>query len=160
MPLDLFLSWWPSNAPSAMTIFYFDSSAFLKLIIDEAGSDVAASMWDGADLVVSSRLARPEVAAALAAAVRSGRVDHRQDSRVQRRWTEIWGEVGAIELTERVAENATSAARQFALGGADAVHLASALALEDPGAVFAVWDRRLHAAAAAAGVSVVPRRLD
>jgi predicted nucleic acid-binding protein len=51
-------------------------------------------------------------------------------------------------------------ARVHALRGADAVHLASALAIGDPDLVVAVWDRRLHAGAKAAGVRVAPAQLD
>jgi predicted nucleic acid-binding protein len=54
-----------------MTLIYFDSSAFVKLLADEAGSDLAAQLWDGCDAAVASRLAYPEVRAALAAAARS-----------------------------------------------------------------------------------------
>ena len=51
-----------------MTIVYFDSSAFVKPVVDEDGSDLAAAQWDGCDAAVSSRLTYPEVCAALAAA--------------------------------------------------------------------------------------------
>lgn len=54
-----------------MAIVYFDSSAFLKLLIEQDGSDLAAALWDGCDVAVSSRLAYPEVRAALAAAGRA-----------------------------------------------------------------------------------------
>ena len=54
-----------------MTIVYFDSSAFVKLVVEEDGSEVAATLWDGCDAAVSSRLAYPEVRAALAAAGRA-----------------------------------------------------------------------------------------
>ena len=40
-----------------MTIVYFDSSAFVKLLVEEAGSELAAQLWDGCDAAVSSRLA-------------------------------------------------------------------------------------------------------
>ncbi len=40
-----------------MTIVYFDSSAFIKLIVEEDGSETAATLWDGCDVPVSSRLA-------------------------------------------------------------------------------------------------------
>ncbi len=50
-----------------MAIVYFDSSAFVKLVVDEDGSDLAALLWDGCDAAVASRLAYPEVRAALAA---------------------------------------------------------------------------------------------
>ena len=31
-----------------MTILYFDSSAFVKLVVEEDGSEVAATLWDAA----------------------------------------------------------------------------------------------------------------
>ncbi len=46
-----------------MSIVYFDSSAFVKLVVDEDGSELAAALWDGCDAAVSSRLAYPEVRA-------------------------------------------------------------------------------------------------
>jgi hypothetical protein len=49
-----------------VTIVYFDSSAFVKLLVEEDGSDLAATLWDGCDAAVSSRLAYPEVRAACA----------------------------------------------------------------------------------------------
>lgn len=57
-----------------MAIVYFDSSAFVKLLVDEEGSELAAALWDGCDAAASSRLAYPEVCAALAAAGRSRRL--------------------------------------------------------------------------------------
>jgi hypothetical protein len=36
------------------------------------------------------------------------------------------------------------------------VHLASALAIGEPDLIIAVWDRRLHAGALAAGTNVAP----
>jgi predicted nucleic acid-binding protein len=55
-------------------IAYFDSSALVKLVVDEPGSGDAAALWDGADAVVSSRVANVEVLAALAAARRATRL--------------------------------------------------------------------------------------
>ena len=40
-----------------MAIVYFDSSAFVKLVVEEDGSDFAADLWDGCDAAVSSKLA-------------------------------------------------------------------------------------------------------
>jgi predicted nucleic acid-binding protein len=50
-------------------------------------------------------------------------------------------------------------ARSHALRGADAVHLASALAISDPDLIIAVWDRRLYAGAANAGLRITPAQL-
>jgi uncharacterized protein len=41
----------------------------------------------------------------------------------------------------------------------DAVHLASALAVDDPDLILAVWDRRLHDGAATAGLPAAPAHL-
>ena len=69
-----------------MTVGYFDSSALVKLVIEEPGSDDAAALWDVADVLVSSRVAHPEVRAALAAAHRAGRLDDRGHRRAKRLW--------------------------------------------------------------------------
>lgn len=42
-----------------MAIVYFDSSAFVKLLVEEDGTDVAAALWDGCDAAFSSRIAYP-----------------------------------------------------------------------------------------------------
>ncbi len=44
-----------------MPIVHFDSSALVKLLVEEDGSDLAATLWDGCDAAVSRRLAYPEV---------------------------------------------------------------------------------------------------
>ncbi|MGH3156969.1 MAG: hypothetical protein ACRDNF_10390 [Streptosporangiaceae bacterium] len=40
-----------------MPLVCFGSSALAKLLVEEAGSDLAAELWDGCDAAVSSRLA-------------------------------------------------------------------------------------------------------
>ena len=58
-----------------MAIVYLDTSALVKLVVDEPGSALAAALWDGADLVVTSRLADAEVRAVLAGGRRAGRLE-------------------------------------------------------------------------------------
>ena len=70
-----------------------------------------------------------------------------------------WASVRPVELTAAVERRAGQLARTHAPRGADAVHLASALALADPDLVIAAWDRRLHAGAATAGLHVAPAEL-
>lgn len=142
-----------------MAIVYFDSSAFVKLVIDEVGSDLAAALWDGCDAAVSSRLAYPEVCAALAAARRARRLDADGHARAAALWDDYWAGVRAIGLTAPVAAAAGRLAHVHGLRGADAVHLASAGVLGAADTVFAVWDRRLHAGAAEVGMRLAPRTL-
>src|SRR5664280_2055590 len=89
-----------------MTIVYFDSSAFVKLVVEEDGSEVAATLWDGCDAAVSSRLAYPEVRAALAAAGRAHRLDPAEQRRAEVMWEDFWGATRTVELTEIVTAHA------------------------------------------------------
>lgn len=139
-----------------MAIVYFDSSAFVKLLIDEDGSDLAAELWDGCDAAVSSRLAYPEVRAALAAASRSHRLTGTDQLRAEDIWESFWAATRAVELTDAITLRAGELAGLHALRGADAVHLASALAVGADDIVFAAWDRRLRAGAETAGLRLIP----
>jgi predicted nucleic acid-binding protein len=141
-----------------VTIVYFDSSAFVKLVVDEEGSDLAAILWDGRDAAVSSRLAYPEVRAALAAAGRAQRLDAADQSRAEAAWEEYWAATRTVELTPAVTAHAGALAGRHALRGADAVHLASVLAMGTGQALFAVWDQRLRAGARSVGALLAPSR--
>ena len=139
-----------------MTIVYFDSSALVKLIVEDEGSDLVAELWDGCDAAISSRLAYPEVRAALSAAGRAHRLSGEDRRRAEATWERFWAATRAVELVASVALRAGELAGAHALRGADAVHLASALALGRDVTVFAAWDRRLRAGAEAAGLRLVP----
>lgn len=139
-----------------MAVAFFDTSAFVKLLVEEDGSDTAARLWDEADAVAASRLARPEVGAALAAARRGGRLEPGDEQSARRAWDEFWDATRVIELTEHLAEVASALAERIVLGGADGVHLASALTLAEADLVLVTWDRRLSTAAVEAGVMVAP----
>lgn len=139
-----------------MAIVYFDSSAFVKLVVEEAGSELAAALWDGCDAAVSSRLAYPEVRSALAAAGRTQRMDQAQQAHAETLWEDFWAATRPVEVTEAIAAHAGELAREYALRGADALHLASLVAVSSAETVFAVWDGRLRAGAQAAGIQLAP----
>ena len=135
---------------------YFDSSALVKLLVEEAGSDLAAELWDGCDAAVSSRLAYPEVRAAIAAAGRNNSLDRRGVVAALASWEEFWASMRPVELTSTVERRAGERAVRHGLRGADAIHMASALTIPKSDLVVAVWDRRLHAAMKAEGLAVTP----
>ena len=139
-----------------MALVYFDSSAFVKLVVEEEGSDIASALWDGCDAALSSRLAYPEVCAALAAAHRNHDLGHRGFMAASRDWEEFWRATRQVEFTPDIERHAGELARRRALRGGDAVHLASALAIGAQDLVVAVWDRRLHAGAIAERLSAAP----
>lgn len=113
-------------------------------------------MWDRAKAVVSSQLIYPEARAAAAAAQRVGRIDARTLRAAVRAIDELCGELGVIGLDDALAHTAGALAERHALRGYDAVHLASATAIDDPDLVIATWDRELASAAVAEHRTVVP----
>jgi hypothetical protein len=143
-----------------VAVVYFDSSALVKLVVDEPGSELAAQLWDNCDAAVASRLAFPEVRAALAASARNHDLDEDGLATAEQAWFEFWSAIRPVELSRWVERLAGELAPRHALRGADAVHLASALALADAGLIVAVWDGRLHAGVRAAGLGVAPASLD
>ena len=137
-------------------IAYFDSSALVKLVVDEPGSDEAAALWDGADAVVASRITHPEVCAALAAAARGGRIAEADREHAFEQWDGYRQGLRLVELTADVEQRAGTLAARHALGGLDAIHLASALLLGAEVTVMATWDLRLRTGAAEAGLTTFP----
>jgi len=143
-----------------MALVYFDASALVKLLVEEPGSELAGELWDGCDAPVASRLAYPEVCAALAAAARNHVLTEAEADAARRSWQEFWAATRPVELTPVVERQAGELARTCALRGADAVHLASALAVGDADLVVAVWDRRLREGARTSGLRLAPATLD
>lgn len=139
-----------------MAIVYFDASAFVKLVVEEEGSGIAAALWDGCDAAVSSRLSYVEVRAALAAAGRDHRLDPEAQQRAEAAWEEYWAATRPVEFTETIGVQAGQLAGQHALRGADAIHLASALALGAEKLLFAAWDQRLRSGAERVGIELAP----
>jgi uncharacterized protein len=97
----------------------------------------------------------PEARAAAAAAHRGGRIDARALRNAAGSIDALCEELDVIGLDAALARAAGDLAERHALRGYDAVHLASALAIEDPDLVMVTWDRDL-AAATAKHRTVVP----
>ena len=71
-----------------------------------------------------------------------------------------WPAFGVVEIDQPLAEHAAALALKHDLRSLDALHLAAALMLPREALAFATWDRRLHAAAAAERLTLLPVRLD
>ena len=142
-----------------MALVYFDSSALVKLVLNESGSDLAAALWNACDGALSSRLAYPEVCAALASAGRNRDLTASEVAAALADWERFWASIRPVELTDKVQQVAGALTATHHLRGADAVHLASAIALGSPDIILAVWDKRLHTAAAEIGLLLAPPTL-
>lgn len=128
-------------------IVYFDTSALIPLLVEEAGSAVAGRLWDEADHVVSSRLAYAEARAALAQARRSDRISSGSLRRAVADLDVLVRDLNAVEVGEAIVRRAGELAELLALRGYDAVHLSSAESLADPDVVLAAGDRYVLRAA-------------
>ena len=131
-----------------------DSSALVKLVLFEEGSDLARLVWKEADRVVATRLARIESASAVAAARRDRRIRPAGEARAHAELESLWLDVDVRELTSRVEREAAELARLHPISGADAVHVAAAI---ETGAVLLTWDQRQAEAAIAEGLAVIPQ---
>jgi predicted nucleic acid-binding protein len=137
-------------------IVYFDTSAFLKLVIAEPGSATAIRAWADADNVAACRLLYPEARAGLAQARRMGRLPARSVSASRRALEALWVDVEVVEITPQVAQAAGDAAERHGLGGYDAVHLVSAL--HTSADVLVCADTDLLRAAQACNLAVIDAR--
>lgn len=147
------------QGPTLLTL-YFDTSALIKLVLDEQGSDLALELWSSSARAASSLLAYPEGRAALAAARRGGRVSQRLYRESQEGFDRTYEELVAIGVDQQLIHAAGDLASEFSLRGYDAVHLATALDLAKHDVALVSWDRDLGRAATAAGLPVLGEDLD
>ncbi len=124
---------------------YLDSSAVVKLIVDETGSGDLAAYLAGRPVCITSRISEVEVRRAVARS--GGSVDPER----------VDGVLGALITRELDASLASAAGRLAppALRSLDAIHLATALDLVLDLEAFVTYDARLAEAAAAAGMATV-----
>lgn len=138
-------------------ILYVDTSALVKLYVEESGSDDVSSAVVRAERVLTSRIAYPEARAAFARARREGSLTQRELRAAVEELDRDWGTYDIVELTEPLVRRAGALAEKRALRGFDAVHLAAAIVAvgEPKHAEFACYDGRLSRAAEAEGFCVV-----
>jgi len=108
-------------------IAYFDTSALIKLVIDEEGSERAALVWDATDRPVSVALITVEGRAALASAHRSRRLTNAGYRRARDEYLALLTGVATVKVTAELIDHAGELAEREGLRGYDAVHLAAAL---------------------------------
>jgi hypothetical protein len=75
------------------------------------------------------------------------------------RFREEWPAFGVVEFDQQLADEASRLSLDHDLRSLDAVHLAATLVLPRDALSVVTWDRRLHAAAASAGLPLIPPTL-
>jgi len=140
-------------------IVYADTSALVKLFVEEEGSEATREMLRPAWAMGTGLLARAELGAALARGVRRGLLAAQEAQQARRQIEEVWPTWIHIGVDEDVVARAEALAWEYELRGYDAIHLASALAWQERlghPLTLATFDQELWEAARRAGVIVWP----
>lgn len=139
-----------------MSTLYFESSAFIKLLIDEPGSTTSMAAWAGGSQVSASPLIFVEARAGLAAAQRGRRMTPDDLVAAKRALGALRPHVNEVRLKSDLLAHAEELTEQESLRAYDAVHLASAeLTRAD---VLVTADRALIDAAQRRGLNVIDAR--
>jgi len=134
-------------------IVYFDTSAFVPLLVIEPGTSLARELWDSADEVVTTRLLYVEAAAALARARRMGRITGGNHRAAIDSLDDLWRDFRVMEVDEAVTRRAAELADRCGLRGYDAMHCACAERIDAPDLVVASGDKEVLTACAELGLA-------
>ena len=139
-------------------MLYCDTSALLKLYIEEASSNRVKSEVAKADAVAVCRIAWAEAFAALARRAREVPEDRPAVEAAKTALTNDWPHFVVLEVSQSVVERAGDYADTFALRGSDSVQLAAAYEVGHVAQTiidFACFDVRLKRAAQVLGMRVL-----
>jgi predicted nucleic acid-binding protein len=137
-------------------ILYCDSSALVKLYIDEVGSDLVREQLAKAEAAALCRIAWVEVHAAFARRVREAPLDAQSVELARAAFVADWPRFVILELNQGLVERAGDYADTFALRAYDSVQLAAAFEtaqVSQSPTFFACFDARLNKAAKTLGMS-------
>jgi len=142
-----------------MSIIYLDTSALLKLYVQEKQSDDVYNLFKASENTGTSILTYTEMASAMSRAVRMQLISNDEAKEAWKKFLYEWPELNRLRMSSQLTERAASLAWQFGLRGYDAMHLASALTwqetLEAP-VYLATFDRLLWGAGQQAGIAIWP----
>lgn len=145
-----------------MSIIYLDTSALLKLYIQEKQSADVSTLLETADGAGTSILTYTEMASAMARAARMRLISDNEAKSAWGNFLHDWPEFTRLKISSQLTEHAASLAWELGLRGYDAMHLAAALtwqdALETP-ICLATFDRLLWGAGQKAGITTWPETM-
>ena len=130
-------------------ILYLDTSALVKVYVDEPGRAAVVTEIAAATGVATVGIAYAEARAAFARKRREGGLDARGLRQVVEALDGDWATFFVVDVSEPLVRRAGILAERHALRGYDAVHLAGALEIARGGGdvSFLCFDQRLRTAA-------------
>ncbi len=136
-------------------ILYLDTSALVKIYVEETESDRVREKAHQAEGLATSRIAYAEVRAAVARKLREHGLSRKGYRSVVEDLNRDWEDYFLVDLSDALVKFAGTLAERHALRGADAIHLASALTLSErvgENIFFSCFDDRLGRAARVEGL--------
>ena len=140
-------------------ILFCDTSALIKLLIDEPESDQMQQASSDAEAIAVCRITWAEAMAAMARRQREDPMSGNNIDLARGRLIQNWNDMTIVEVSQNLVETAGLFADGFALRGYDSVQLAAAHELRkstDQTLTFASYDRRLRQAAQLLQLEVLP----
>lgn len=131
---------------------FFDSSAFVKRYIQEAGTEEILAWCDRATEIALAGIALPEIISAFCRLRRESRIDNTQYRQLKTLLLADIEDAAICDLTPLVIARTIAALEASALRGMDAIHIGSALIMQAD--VFITADERQVRAALRAGLRV------
>lgn len=139
-------------------LVYLDTSALVKLYIEEAHSEQIAALCEQAETIASQQIAFVEFHAAIARRHRDGDVDNEQFEAYKQEFAKDRIDYLHVNTDHELMQSASELAEAFALRAYDSVHLAAARHLQHYGklsVMFACFDKRLNLAAKTLGMQTI-----
>lgn len=130
---------------------FFDSSAFVKRYVSEAGTEAVLNWCDRASEIALSGIALPEIVSVFCRLYREGRIDVSRYRQPDALLADI-EDAAICGLIPEVPARSIASLETNVLRGMDAIHIGSAIAIEAD--VFISADQRQRDAAARAGLRV------
>ena len=111
-------------------MIYLDSSALVKRYIEEDGSDKVNALLHEKSVAAVSRLAYPEILAAITRRHKAKEIETGAFERIKKAFKFDWAFFVVVEFHKEVFKFIDEIIVKYALKGADSVHLSSALWLK------------------------------
>lgn len=139
-------------------IVFCDTSALMKLFVEEQHSDAICRACESSTLIVVSQVTWVEMCAALALKQRTRQLDAPQAAKALQELRVEWVRYSKLAVDQSLISAAGELALTFGLRAYDSLQLASAQHAHSQvtnALAFACFDRQLNAAAVALGINTL-----
>jgi uncharacterized protein len=139
-------------------ILYLDTSALVKVYINESFSDIVRKAFLDADTIAISIIGFVEFHSAISRLLRENLINKIQLKKVKDNFNENWPKFKIIDLDNNIIKRASELIYKTELRAFDSIHLASAETLKnitENDVIFGCFDKRLINGAKHIGMALI-----